>query len=174
MAKKQFNTLRDVDPKEIEKIAKLYYTKELAVMYEVSETSMARFLKKYDIEPKKLTDVKRTDTTRICSTCGKKLPLSEFQMRSKDKDKNDPFNYKSKCKDCESIRKILKTKKDREDREKKFIEKFKEEHPKVHCDKCGKDFKNTSFDYSFSKLRFVYTCKKCGYSNNNIKFHKNS
>lgn len=79
---------------------------------------------------------------KICSKCGKELPLSQFSWRNKSKG-----IYQSRCKDCQSLldkeyylsnatrRSSIRERAKRDKAEvKNFIKTYKECHP---CIKCG-------------------------------------
>lgn len=64
--------------------------------------------------------------TKICNTCGKEKPLSEFYVNHRDKNGN-PISYRGECKSCHN-----ELEKGRYQLKKEFINSFKDE-----CKKCG-------------------------------------
>lgn len=115
--------------------------------------------------------------TKVCSKCGRKLPISEFHA-----DKRKKYGVGSECRECkakyrkENKGKLLATQKERRKRKKQELKPKKKAWNKVYyalktgkitkpnkCELCGdneRDIQAHHKDYS-KPFDITWVCQKC-------------
>ena len=108
------------------------------------------------------------ENTKICSKCGRELPLNEFRKSKRSKD-----GHQGRCRYC-CMEHDRKYKRDREINKKNKLIKEEVHKETKECKECHKELPLEAFSKNrYTKDKFDYCCKECAENKRKLYYEEN-